>query len=114
MEVPVQSKSILELLPPLRDRKGDVPLLADHFLDKFNQKTQKNIKGLTEAAITVLDGYPWPGNIRELKNMIERLVVMTKEKKMIEENDLPFDLLLDTDIITGFERGNRENRGLAN
>ena len=102
------------MLPPLRDRKGDIPLLADHFLDKFNQKTQKNIKGLTEAAITVLDGYPWPGNIRELKNMIERLVVMTKKDKMIEENDLPFELLLDADIITGFERDEQENRGLAN
>jgi DNA-binding NtrC family response regulator len=100
------------LLPPLRERKGDVPLLADHFLDKFNQKTGKNIKGLTEAAIAVLDSYLWPGNIRELRNMIERLVVMTKEEKMIEENDLPFDLLLDSDIITGFEMNDQANKGL--
>ncbi|MHC1729735.1 MAG: sigma-54-dependent transcriptional regulator [Syntrophobacteraceae bacterium] len=81
-------------LPPLRKRKGDVPLLANHFLAKFNQNLKKNIKGITSAAMAVLETYPWPGNIRELENLIERLVVLGSGGNWIDEKDLPFDFLL--------------------
>jgi DNA-binding NtrC family response regulator len=81
-------------LPPLRRRKGDVPLLANFFLAKFNDKLKKRIKGIAPDAMEVLESYPWPGNVRELENMIERLVVLGSPGQWIHENDLPFDLLL--------------------
>lgn len=81
-------------LPPLRHRKGDVQLLANYFLCKFNQKLNKKIKGITPAGMEILDSYPWPGNIRELENLIERLVVLGCDGSWIDEKDLPFDLLL--------------------
>jgi transcriptional regulator with PAS, ATPase and Fis domain len=81
-------------LPPLRHRKGDVQLLANYFLWKFNQKLNKKIRGITPAGMEILDSYPWPGNIRELENLIERLVVLGCDGNWIDEKDLPFDLLL--------------------
>ncbi len=93
------------VLPPLRNRTGDVPLLADFFLNKFNCRMNKNIKGFTPDAIAVLAAYPWPGNIRELENLIERMVVLGTENRWIDEKDLPFDLLLNTEP----EKGEKEN-----
>ena len=63
-------------IPPLRDRKEDIPLLINHFLDIFNKKYQRN-KSLTKEQISMMIKYHWPGNIRELENMIERFVVLT-------------------------------------
>ncbi len=65
-------------LPPLRERREDIPLLANHFLHKFNQKFGKNIKGIKKEAMELLANYDWPGNIRELENLVERLAVLTK------------------------------------
>jgi DNA-binding NtrC family response regulator len=59
-------------LPPLRERSGDIPLLADHFLKTFVRRTGKPVLGVSAAALLVLEQYPWPGNIRELRNVIER------------------------------------------
>ncbi|MCP3898315.1 MAG: sigma-54-dependent Fis family transcriptional regulator, partial [Desulfobacteraceae bacterium] len=73
------------LLPPLRTRKGDIPLLADFFLDRFNSQMNKRVKGFTSDAISVLETYPWPGNIRELENLIERMVVLGSEDEFIDE-----------------------------
>lgn len=64
-------------LPPLRERREDIPLLADHFLKHFNKTVGKEIKGFTPSAIQRMMLYPWPGNIRELKNTLERAVVLT-------------------------------------
>ena len=64
-------------LPPLRERREDIPLLADHFLKHFNKSVGKEIKGFTPSAIQRMMLYPWPGNIRELKNTLERAVVLT-------------------------------------
>ncbi|MBU1343478.1 MAG: sigma-54 dependent transcriptional regulator [Proteobacteria bacterium] len=100
------------LLPPLRTRKGDVPLLADFFLDRFNRQMNKNIKGFTPDAIAVLDTYPWPGNIRELENLIERMVVLGAENQFIDEKDLPFDLLFHKESEKGVQKGASENKGL--
>lgn len=75
-------------IPPLRERKSDIPLLAQHFIQKFNKENDRHIEGLSKAAMNVFVNYDWPGNVRELENMIERLVIL-KPKGMIEEEDLP-------------------------
>lgn len=67
-------------LPPLRDRQGDVPLLIDHFIKKYNKRFNKNIMGITSVAIDALLKYNWPGNIRELENLIQRGVVLAKDE----------------------------------
>lgn len=66
-------------LPPLRDRVGSVPELALHFIDKARKKLNKSIAGIEERAIKAMQHYPWPGNIREMQNVIERAAVLTKE-----------------------------------
>jgi DNA-binding NtrC family response regulator len=65
------------MIPPLRERKEDIPLLADHFIQKFNRNNRKQIQGLTSRTMGVLLRYQWPGNVRELENCIERAAVMT-------------------------------------
>jgi len=75
-------------LPPLRERMEDVPLLTDHFIDRFNTLQKKNIKGVSEEAMSVLMAYSYPGNIRELANMIERAFVLCKTG-IIEKKHLP-------------------------
>jgi DNA-binding NtrC family response regulator len=85
-------------LPPLRQRKGDVQLLINHFLSRFNQQLKKKIKGLTPSALKLLDSYPWPGNIRELENLVERLVVLGPSSGWIDAKDLPLDLLLNKEM----------------
>jgi len=64
-------------LPPLRERKDDIPRLAYHFLRHFCRKTGKRIEGFTDDALETLVNYDWPGNVRQLKNVIERLVIMS-------------------------------------
>jgi two-component system nitrogen regulation response regulator NtrX len=67
------------VVPPLRDRKEDIPALTDHFLREFSQAHGKAMRPLTPEARAVLDAYPWPGNVRELRNLIERLVILAGE-----------------------------------
>ncbi|MEA3486124.1 MAG: sigma-54 dependent transcriptional regulator [Thermodesulfobacteriota bacterium] len=76
------------LIPPLRERKKDIPVLVNHFLKTFNKLKEKNIDGLTPEAMNCLTKYHWPGNVRELQNLTEMLVVM-KEYDKIELKDLP-------------------------
>jgi DNA-binding NtrC family response regulator len=76
-------------LPPLRERKEDIPLLVDHFLQKYNKKAKKNIRSVSPRAIRALMEYDWPGNIRELENTIERAVVLSKGRD-IEMEDLMY------------------------
>ena len=79
-------------LPPLRDRREDIPLLAQYFLDQFRQKyAKKNIKGFTKEAEELLHDYGWPGNVRDLKNVIERCVVL-ENKEQISPDILPLEL----------------------
>src|SRR4051812_26014173 len=78
-------------VPPLRDRRDDVPLLVDHFLGRFREKNQKAISGCTRAALDALSAYHWPGNVRELENAIERAVVLSKSS-VIDVEDLPREL----------------------
>jgi DNA-binding NtrC family response regulator len=75
------------MLPPLRDRRGDVPLLASYFVDRYNREFKKRIRGLSSAALSLVDQYSWPGNIRELRNAIERAMLLTTND-WIETEDL--------------------------
>ncbi len=75
-------------LPPLRDRPEDILLIANHFVQRYASKNQKEIHGLTEPAQQAMLGYGWPGNVRELENVIERAVVLTRTN-IIDLKDLP-------------------------
>ena len=64
-------------LPPLSERKSDIPLLCAHFIKDFSQKNNREITGIEPAAMALLQAYPWPGNVRELRNIIERMIVLS-------------------------------------
>jgi two-component system response regulator AtoC len=73
-------------IPPLRDRSEDIPLLCDHFIERFNSSLNKKIKGITPAAMSRLLEYSWPGNVRELENMIERALVLAEDSLLLPDN----------------------------
>lgn len=75
-------------LPSLRERLGDIPLLAGHFLRRFNQETSREIIGFADAAMAAMQRYQWPGNVRELENAVERAVVLCR-RAQIDVEDLP-------------------------
>jgi DNA-binding NtrC family response regulator len=77
-------------LPPLRDRIEDLPELARFFLTRYRARFRKNIHGISDSTLKILSSYWWPGNIRELENLIERLVAVT-DKEWITDEDLPFE-----------------------
>ena len=91
-------------MPPLRDRKGDIVQLAEHFLQKYNTENEKEIGGFNEKAIEILMAYDWPGNVRELENYIERGVVICQEPQ-IRENHLPLDILTGAPRTGGVDEG---------
>lgn len=80
-------------LPPLRERRQDIPLLLNYFLERSNKINDAEIDGCSEAAMTALMDYTYPGNVRELQNLIERVVVL-KRKGMIDLEDLPDKIYL--------------------
>src|SRR6188768_220277 len=77
-------------LPPLRERADDIPQLADFFLRRYTARFRKRIEGITDPTVAMLKKYWWPGNIRELENLIERLVAVS-DKEYISEEDLPLE-----------------------
>ena len=79
------------VIPPLRERKEDIPLLLDHFIKKFNVENNKKVKAVTKEALELMMNYDWPGNVRELENLIERVVALTSNE-YIQANELPFSL----------------------
>ncbi|HWO24291.1 MAG TPA: sigma-54 dependent transcriptional regulator [Kofleriaceae bacterium] len=74
-------------IPPLRKRTGDIPLLVSHIIKKFNERLRKQITGISEESLAALEGHPWPGNIRELENVLERTILFCKGDR-IERADL--------------------------
>ena len=78
-------------MPALRDRIEDLPALAQFFLRRYNLKFRKNIQGIADSTLEILSSYWWPGNIRELENLIERLVAVS-DKEWITDEDLPYEL----------------------
>ncbi|OGP35011.1 MAG: Fis family transcriptional regulator [Deltaproteobacteria bacterium GWC2_65_14] len=87
-------------IPPLRVRKEDIPLLVEHFVDRFNIEMGKNVEGVVESAMRLLMDYGWPGNARELRNVIERAMVVTKGR-----------MILDADLSLPQAPGVSESRG---
>lgn len=92
------------VLPPLRDRDGDVPLLANHFLNRYVQKTGKKIRAFTPEAIDKLSKYSWPGNVRELENVVERAVILA-DSDLIGLEDLPREIAEEKTFIQGTSSG---------
>lgn len=82
-------------VPPLRDRKSDIPLLVNHFIKKYNRTMNRKFEGIEDSAMKMLMEYPWPGNVRELENVIERAIVLGDEP-----------LITKKDIILTSESGN--------
>jgi transcriptional regulator with PAS, ATPase and Fis domain len=95
------------ILPPLVERRGDVPLLAHYFLKKYNERYHQQAR-LTEAALRVFEDYSWPGNVRQLQHMIERMTIVTPQGRiddaavreaieLTEPRDTASDTLADTE-----------------
>jgi two-component system nitrogen regulation response regulator NtrX len=92
-------------VPPLRDRKEDIPLLAHEFLSEFGQQYGRPHVEITEAALTALKQYHWPGNVRELRNVIERVLILNPKAQRIEAKHLPM-LVQRTEGVTQRPDGN--------
>ncbi len=86
-------------IPPLRERKDDIPLLVAHFIEKYKHKGGGRIKQISPSALSILMEHDWPGNVRELENYIERAIVMGKDE-VIQPSDLPFSMLHEVDSNT--------------
>jgi DNA-binding NtrC family response regulator len=95
-------------LPSLRDRLVDVPQLVELFVKRYNQKFRKRVRGITDGALATLCNYDWPGNIRELENLIERLIAIS-EGDAISEKDIPIEYYL-TEILPS--QMSKEEEGL--
>jgi DNA-binding NtrC family response regulator len=78
-------------IPPLRERRSDIPLLAQHFIKKYSTAMNKAVSEMDPTALDLLVRYPWPGNARELENVIERAMVLANPPS-IKPDDLPFQL----------------------
>jgi two-component system NtrC family response regulator len=91
-------------IPPLRERREDIPALAEHFLTKYAQRTHRGVKGFEPEAIDRLTAYDFPGNIRELENIVERALVVTRTE-WITPRDLPPGVAGQPEPILGPERG---------
>ena len=107
-------------LPSLRERPGDIRILADYFIDNFTRKTQSKIRGMTAEYIAALNRQPWKGNVRELKNVIERSIIVCEGDKL-DICDFPIDIqnnrhTAETEgenIDNGFELSQMERRHIA-
>ena len=91
-------------MPPLREREGDIPILADYFIKKIGERLHKQNISISSAAMNLLKEYNWPGNVRELENVIERMLVLL-EGKTIKAEDIPPDIRGGIRIETGTESG---------
>lgn len=85
-------------IPPLRDRREDIPLLINHFQGQFNRDRRRLVKGFTREALEMLCNYDWPGNVRELENLVERMITM-KESGFITVDDLPEKYLAPRTVV---------------
>ena len=85
-------------LPSLRERKEDIPLLGQYFVDRYRADSRKAVKGISAESLRVLAGYPWPGNVRELENVVQRALVLA-DGDMIEPRDLPADIRMGDDAL---------------
>ena len=93
-------------LPPLRERREDLPPLIQHFIGKFNNELKKNISGISEGALRIILNYSWPGNVRELENVIQRAITLGQHEMILLE-DLPIQMVQEKDEGL-IEKGVRE------
>ncbi len=93
-------------LPPLVERREDIPLLADHFLNRYMKKNGKNIEGVSRETMDILTRYHWPGNVRELENTMERAVVLSRDR-IISPDDLPSDIVSSAAAVRDVSAGGR-------
>jgi len=100
--------NVIELeIPPLRSRIDDIPVLAQHFLERIRKETNKPVAGIDQQAINSLKNYPWPGNVRELENAVERAVVLAKARTLTKD-DFAFLFRSATQDIPQALRGNEK------
>lgn len=92
-------------IPPLRERADDIPLLLHHFLYEANRKRKKPLRGFSEAAVSALAAYPWPGNTRELRDLVRAISARKKQGSVVDAADLP------TEILYGRRRGRADAGG---
>lgn len=101
--------NVIEInLPSIKEREEDIPVLADHFLNKFRKEMNKNLKGIDSEAMRALIGYEWKGEVRELENVIERAVIFAKEE-FITLKDLPQVFKPNDLVINHFKSGSLED-----
>ena len=98
-------------VPPLRERKEDIPLLVQHFLDICNQRGNKKIAGVSKEAMDILAGYNWPGNIRELENIIERAVILAQGDAITKEELPDYLQAKETELASVAVSNNKEGNG---
>ncbi|CCO07481.1 sigma-54-dependent transcriptional regulator [Desulforamulus hydrothermalis] len=96
------------VIPPLRERKEDIPLLVAHFLAKYNKEFNRQVKGFSTAATQMLMAYDWPGNVRELENVVERAVIMARGSVIVPEDIALAGRQEKTDVV----QANRSNLSL--
>ncbi len=94
-------------LPPLRERREDIPLLVQHFMNRFGKEPKKNISSVSEDCLKILINYSWPGNVRELENIIQRAMTLCQREVILSE-DLPASLLQEADANL-VEKGLRQS-----
>ena len=94
-------------MPPLRERKEDIPILVQHFVHKFSKEVKKSVSGVSEDALRVLVNYSWPGNVRELENIIQRAITLSRHQGILPD-DLPASITQKTDEKL-FEKAMEEN-----
>lgn len=90
-------------IPPLRERREDIPLLVKYFIEKYNQRMGKNVEGIDEEAMEILCRYDYRGNVRELQNILERAVALT-DKKILTVDDLPSEVILGAKTFSGEQK----------
>ena len=83
-------------LPPLRERREDIPILVQHFIHKFGKELKRSVSGISEGALKILVSYSWPGNVRELENIIQRGITMSQHEVILPD-DLPASIIQKTD-----------------
>ncbi len=96
-------------IPPLRERKEDIPLLMNYFTKKFSKKTGKQVNEISQKVMDELLEYDWPGNIRELENIIERAVILCQGNKLVKGNWLPENKFIHNNAITTLAENERQH-----
>jgi Nif-specific regulatory protein len=91
-------------LPPLRNRREDIPRLIDHFLDRYNRENSRNLRKISRDVLNILLRYPWPGNVRELENAVERAVVLCTGEEFTEDL-LPLQIRLSAQSVRSDSAG---------